>query len=451
MRRLRILVPIVSYLLLIGVVIGRAQEESPDVTCDQILQALWTVASDACVGKPAGYVCNGGSAPIADPVGPVSNALASVGALVEVGAVTAMRTPLIDVERNVLGIAWLRLPEPLQTTALLIGDVTVWNVADVGFPPWQSMVVVTNTETPVCPAAPANALVLQSTFGSTARIVINGVSLALNGTVIIRTVDSSTIFAEVAGQSSVIVYGQEQSLLTGQQISIPHHQGDFTRPASAEVQINLLDTAALQHLPVALFDRPLLLPQPGFVRTQGEVNLRSSPSLNAGVIVQLPAGELMNILGRSPDGAWYHVRRETGETGWLLVELLAVNAGEIAAVYESTPTIPQRYGELGSTGRIAAPAGASLRQGPDIGFPVIGSVADGTPVRLLARSPYSQWVLVDAGGIVGWVGLLALETRAFFDAIPVDYSVPPPPPTPTPTRIPGSFGNAFPEPGSGVP
>ena len=67
----------------------------------------------------------------------------------------------------------------------------------------------------------------------------------------------------------------------------------------------------------------------------------------------------------------------------------------------------------------------------------------GTTVRLLARSPYSPWVKVEVNGITGWLALVVLDTRAYLDAIPVDFSAPP---QPTPTRIPGSFGNAFPDP-----
>jgi uncharacterized protein YgiM (DUF1202 family) len=435
-----------SSLFLLGAIISQAQEAA--VTCDRILEALWTVASDACVGGPNGYVCNGGSAPIADPVGPVSNALASVGALVDVGDVVAMRTPLTDVERNVIGIAWLRLPEPLQLSALLLGDVTVWNVTDPQFPPWQSMVVVTSESPATCETAPSNVLILQSHLGQTSRVVVNGVSLVLNGTAIVRTVENSTVFMQLGGQSNIIAFGQEQALLTGQQARLNHPAGDFTRPADPNMAVGLLDVTAVRNLPVALFDRPLLVPQPGFVRTQRETNLRTLPSPNAAVLTQVPSGEVLNILGRNPGGDWFHVRRNTGETGWMLAEILAQSIGELSAVYESTPTIPQRLGELGTTGRVLAPAGASLRQGPYSSFPVIASVADGTPVTLLSRSPYSPWVLVDTGSSVGWIALIALDTRAFIDAIPVNYEVPPPPPTATPTRLPGSFGNAFPEPGS---
>jgi hypothetical protein len=41
---------------------------------------------------------------------------------------------------------------------------------------------------------------------------------------------------------------------------------------------------------------------------------------------------------------------------------------------------------------------------------------------------------------------LTLDTLAFLEALPIDWSAPPPPAPPTATRVPGSFGNAFPDP-----
>jgi hypothetical protein len=74
----------------------------------------------------------------------------------------------------------------------------------------------------------------------------------------------------------------------------------------------------------------------------------------------------------------------------------------------------------------------------------LGTLSSGAAVTLLERSPYSPWVKVDVGGgVTGWVALVALDTRAFIDALPVDTNVPLPP---TITPLPGSFGNAFPDP-----
>jgi hypothetical protein len=44
------------------------------------------------------------------------------------------------------------------------------------------------------------------------------------------------------------------------------------------------------------------------------------------------------------------------------------------------------------------------------------------------------------------VALITLDTQAYIDALPVDYQAPG---IPTPTVVPGSFGNAFPDPNAG--
>jgi uncharacterized protein YgiM (DUF1202 family) len=202
----------------------------------------------------------------------------------------------------------------------------------------------------------------------------------------------------------------------------------------------------IQNLPVALLDRPIMLPQPGYVATDGLVNLRAEPSSEAMLLLQVPAGEVMSVLGRNPTGEWYHVRLDTGETGWMLAELLVQNIGAIQAVYEATPLPPQRYGELGRIGRVQAPAGVNLRLAPDVGFGTITTLPDGTELILVARSPYSPWVKVQVNGLEGWLALVTVDTDVVIDALPVDYNVPPPP---DPTQVPGSFGNAFPDPNAG--
>jgi len=124
-------------------------------------------------------------------------------------------------------------------------------------------------------------------------------------------------------------------------------------------------------------------------------------------------------------------------------ELLSGDTEQVSKVYEQTPVPVQRLGTLGQEAHIIAPRGFDLRTAPDVSFPSIGFLPSGAKVMLSARSPYSPWVKIEAGGVYGWIALLALETRAIIDALPIDYDVPPPP---EPTRVPGSFGNAFPDP-----
>lgn len=417
-----------------------------EAACAPALENLWAAASEACIGGPAGFVCNGGSPPQVQPDGPVANSLAVPGALVEVGVVDTIHTPPLVVETGTAGLAWLRPDAPIRFTGVLVGDVSLRDVAPPEFPAWQSIIVQTGENAPSCAGVPPNAFVVQTPLGAPTNIAINGVSLGLNGTVVVQAAADQTVFAALSGETLVFAAGQNQLLRTGQQVSVPYSGGSYASPVGGPTLPQLLDPALVRYLPVALLDRPVIVPQAGYVSTQGEVNMRAAPSTDAAILQQVPAGQNMAVLGRDTTGEWLHVRLDSGETGWMFASLLAQNLGSIDAVYDATPLPPQRYGDMGRTAKIVAPAGVNLRQYPDVTFPLVLTIPDGEQVTLLARSPYNPWVKVDYNGVVGWLSLVTLDTEAIIEALPVDLNVPPPPP---PTRVPGSFGNAFPDPNAG--
>lgn len=453
--RLRTLLAVVltGVLLIAGVLAQDAPTPTPDgVTilnadvCGTALSQFWLNASNACVGKEFGFVCNGGSSPQAEPQGAVSNSLSALGALVETGFVGALRTEALAGDGSRGGIVWLRVAAPdtlVQYSALLIGDVLVRNVTPDGFPRWQSITVRTREAPQRCEIGPISSLVLQSLPNQSARVVVNGVSVDLRGTVVIQTEGTLTHFLNVAGSMGVISAGQRQELVAGQEVSVQYEDDDFTRPVGGLGVPVAFQRDRVDHLPIVLFDRPIQVPQAGFAFTQGAVNLRTAPTTDAAVQVQVPAGERLTLLGQNPAGDWYHVRLASGLTGWMFAELLGGEVGQIENVYIETPQPVQRLGDLGFKARVIAPNGVTLRSAPDLGFSPLASLPFGADVNLLARSPYSPWVKIDVSGQIGWAPLIGLETRAIVDAIPVDYDVPPPP---QPTRIPGSFGNAFPDP-----
>jgi uncharacterized protein YraI len=450
MRRFMLGLLVMGFLAL-GWIFAQAQDAAPPA-CAAAVQVVWTTASNACISGPVGYICNGGLPPQVEPAGPVSNALNPVGALVEVGVVQSMRTAAVRVasEGTVSavggGLVWLRPDSPIRFTGLLVGDVQVTNITPPDFPAWQSMLVQTAPPDPGdCSAVPYNGFVLQTPFGQPTNIAINGVSIGLNGTLLVQTSGELTIFAGLSGQSSLFAQGGEQFLRPGEEVILTY-SGNFVAPIAPPPPPIPLESALVDNLPVALLDRPIALPQPGSVTTAGVVNLRVSPSTDAAVLLELPAGQVMTVLGRNTAGDWYHVRMDSGESGWLYAPLLVQNIGTINAVYEATPLPLQRYGELGSTGVVVAPGGVNLRQAPDVTFPAVASVPDGARVTLIARSPYSPWVKVNFNGVIGWMALITVQTQAILEALPIDYNVPPPP---TPTREPGSFGNAFPDPNRG--
>lgn len=426
-----------------------AQDEQTIISaaeCGTAISQFWLTASDACVGKPFGFVCNGGSSPLVEPAGVVSNSLVSVGALVEIGVVDALRTSSIQARAESGGIAWLRVSaedSPLRFSGLLVGDVNIRDVTPDGFPAWQSLTVETIDATEHCEAAPHSSLVLQSLPGQTSRVVVNGISLDIDGTAVIQTEGTGTHFMSISGSLGLLSAGQRANVFAGQEITVSYNPDDFTIPISGPGLPSAYREDRVANLPVLLFDFPVQVPQSGLATTLGQVNLRTAPNTDAAVLMQAQAGERLSILGRNPAGDWFHVQLANGQTGWMFAELLNVTGGEVNTVYESTPQPLQRMGNLGTAAQVIAPNGVTMRSAPDMSFASLATLSFGQQLTLLNRSPYSPWVKVDAGGQVGWVALITLETRAIIDALPVDYDVPPPP---EPTRIPGSFGNAFPDP-----
>lgn len=440
MKRYGVLAVVIVSLLALGTVWVAAQ----DNTCAPAVEAIWTASSNACISGPIGYACNGGAAPLVEPAGPVSNALSAVGSLVEVGVIDTIHSTTVSETGG--GLVWLRSPQPLQFTGLLVGDTLVRDTTPPDFPAWQSMVVQTAANAATCAAVPNNAFVVQAPLNQPVNIAINGVSLGLNGTVMVQTMGDATMFLGLSGETLLFSVGQSQTLRPGEQIAVSYSGGNFASPISSPSLPIPLDEGLVQNFPVALLDRPIILPQPGYVTTDGPVNLRVSPSTDAGVIVQVPGGQVLGVLGRDTSGQWYHVRLDSGETGWMFAQLLLQNIGTIQAIYDATPLPPQRYGEMGRTATVLAPVGANMRQAPDVTFPMVMTIPDRAVVNLLARSPYSPWVKVEINGVVGWLALITLQTQAVIEALPIDYEVPPPP---QPTRVPGSFGNAFPDPNKG--
>lgn len=420
----------------------------PADTCADPYAVALLMASEACVGKPFGFICNAGVQPIVEPAGPVANSLASTGSLVETTAVESIHTAALDGRGQYAGLAFLRVAvqnSQVVYSGLMIGDVSVRNVTPPDFPAWQALNVRTTDAPERCESAPYSTLVVQNPVpGQAARLVINGVSLDLNGTLAVQTTANETIFFTLSGEVRATAGGQQRSSVAGQEMSVQHIEGDFTRPSTAVSEARPFRQGRMEHLPLPLFDRPVQLAQAGVATTAGAVNLRTAPTTDAAILFQVAAQTRVTLLGRNDAATWYHVRVPTGETGWMLGELLIGDFSQVTAAYEATPAPVQRLGAVGQKAHVIAPRGFDVRSAPDIGFPVINYLPAGTEVTLIAHSPYSPWVSIEAeGGITGWVALLALETRAIVTALPIDYDVPPPP---EPTRVPGTFGNAFPDP-----
>ncbi len=330
------------WVLMFGLGVGlmlRAQEPTPvprtlipaDV-CAQALGVALLTASDACVGKPYGFACNGGASPQVEPAGPVANSLSPVGALVEANVVQSLRTQGIDPTGSYMGIAYLRVASPdsqVTFSGLLLGDVRVTNVTPPDFPAWQALEVVTVDSDLACESAPHSTLILQNPVpGVSARVVVNGVSLDLNGTLAVQTQGDYTVYAVLSGELRALALGERQTVAAGQSVSAPHAPGLFSQPVAPLSAPRVVDEERINHLPLALFDRPVQIAQGGFARTSAPVNLRVAPNTDATVIVQVAANE---------------------------------NAGQRADRLDVRRTAPRRFRQRGAHLRGHARAGAAPR------------------------------------------------------------------------------------------
>lgn len=432
-----------------------APSNTPDFSaalaeCRAVVESLYLQASEACIGQPSGYFCNGGLPPRAEPSGVVSNSLAPQGSLVELRLVDSVVTsPLMT--NNSGGLMWVRMAEPLELTALLLGDVALSDVTpnDSGLQDWQSLRIVTRDDGNSCSTLPYSSFVIQGPWGRSSRMAINGVSIDLAGSIVVQTVASETLIIVIEGQARLTIFGESRQLVAGQQINIPYANEDFSRPSAVPEEGIPLDFSRIQHLPVALFDRPILLPQSGYAYTDGNVNLRAEPSENARKIEEIPDNQLVSILAMNTARTWYHVRLPNGETGWMRADLVTGEIGEITLTYDTTPAPPQRYGESAQVAQVISATGANLRVAPDVQFQLIRVIPEGAEVEILARSPYSNFVKVDTGTEIGWLALVTIETSTVIQFLPIDYDVPlPPQPTSTPSFSFGG-GHAYPDPNQG--
>ena len=81
--------------------------------------------------------------------------------------------------------------------------------------------------------------------------------------------------------------------------------------------------------------------------TANKLNIRQEPSLSAAVIGVLEQDEQVEVMEKSADFYWYHLKRRDGLTGWASHKFLVSleNDGEIQA--EEFPWMPVAIRELG--------------------------------------------------------------------------------------------------------
>jgi uncharacterized protein YraI len=154
-------------------------------------------------------------------------------------------------------------------------------------------------------------------------------------------------------------------------------------------------------------NRPNQLHETAYVEA-AKLNVRRGPGLNYEVLDGLNKGALVRILARetASDGqVWARIRAGSTE-GWTNEAHLKTGGSSVRR---------QTRGALqpGSTARVDA-IRANLRGGPGVSAGVIGTLNQGTVVRVLQRKLLPDdavWVRVESGSLRGWMSAPLLRAE----------------------------------------
>jgi uncharacterized protein YgiM (DUF1202 family) len=187
------------------------------------------------------------------------------------------------------------------------------------------------------------------------------------------------------------------------------------------------------------------------------VNARAAASTEGAVILVVPNGAVLPVVGRNAAGDWLQVRLPDGQNAWMFAEAVlaspdaqAAPVGDGAAAADSTLTGPVTgtvTGTLtaaepltgtgtttgttaappdlsnvptGATATIANPLGANLRSAPSRDLEPVYSAASGESFTVIGRNGSGDWVQVLLpDGSSAWALVPTVELSVAIDSLPV--------------------------------
>jgi len=171
------------------------------------------------------------------------------------------------------------------------------------------------------------------------------------------------------------------------------------------------------------------------------------------VVLELPMGAAVKVIGRTADNAWFYGSTRDGVAGWVSAASVLIfgvrhvperqgfsgppGAGKaVAAVSSADDTsLNEAYAVAVTPGTAAASGNQAfatsgsqrlnVRSGPGTAYPIIASVASGTPLTTTARNADAEWIRVegtDLPGATGWVSARYLTLEGHGQDLPVAAS-----------------------------
>jgi uncharacterized protein YraI len=154
------------------------------------------------------------------------------------------------------------------------------------------------------------------------------------------------------------------------------------------------------------------------IKAVANVNIRSGPDLEAGVIGLLRSGDTAKVLGVSPDRLWWAIEVPFAEMGeaWVSTDYVVAESIFDATVIEPVPigagmVIPTPEAQVAV---LIANTRVNIRSGPSTDFEVLGRLEEGQSAKILGITSDGGWwgiSVPNAENGIGWI------SSAFVQAI----------------------------------
>jgi uncharacterized protein YraI len=149
------------------------------------------------------------------------------------------------------------------------------------------------------------------------------------------------------------------------------------------------------------------------------VNIRSTPGINTGVLSVLPPGGQATAVGRTSGNNWIQIDYQ-GTRGWVAAWLLVFSADTITLTV-TTDAQPDPLAVVSST-TLLAPYNLNIRKTNQPEAEILAVLPFNTSATVTARSADSSWVFVKYGNVQGWVAAWLAILGGDINGLPVSSS-----------------------------
>lgn len=139
-------------------------------------------------------------------------------------------------------------------------------------------------------------------------------------------------------------------------------------------------------------------PSPVALVESAQLNVRSGPGTQFGVVATIRRDERFPIIGRTADNGWWQIR-VNNLTGWVTSNLItAINAENVPITDAPAQVAPQPTGIV-----LTTRTNLRIRSGPSTSTGTLTVIPQGTTVAIFGRNATATWFFVEYGSTRGWV------------------------------------------------